>query len=95
MCEQQRETLGGVIRVHFLSGFPSTLGIDRHRSIGASHLKLVLYLDALPARMMLNIATAVPSSNSQYRTTIAASSQHQAGLSCHQYLHKKAQHSGS
>lgn len=26
VCEQQRETLGGVIRVHFLSGFPYDVG---------------------------------------------------------------------
>lgn len=26
VCEEQRETLGGVIRVHFLSGFPYDVG---------------------------------------------------------------------
>lgn len=35
VCEEQRETLGGVIRVHFYQAFLTTLGIDTHRLIEA------------------------------------------------------------
>lgn len=79
----------------FLSGFPYDDGNRQTSLHWGIHLKLVFYLDALPARMMLKIATAVPSLNSQYRMIIVASHEHQIGVSHHKTHHEKAQPLGS